>query len=815
MSIGSLLQSLFVRITSDSSGLDRDLESLGGRISKTMTSIGTKMAGVGALLSVGVTAPLMMVGQKAVAAARDVGEMQSAFNYVFGQSAKDVEEWARRHGDAVGRATHSLQQGALQFQQMFKQMVPDPAVAAEMSKTLAELAVDLGSFYNVSDEDAFSKISAALRGESEPIRAFGVLLDEATVKAKAYAMGLAAPGSELTQQQKVLARYQSILDATKDAQGDAARTAGSLANQQRAAKAAYDEAMVSIGQAFLPIMTQLAKVATDVMNQFNGLSESTRQFIIIGGVIVAALGPVLTVLGAIITIGGTLIPLISGWVASFGAAAAAAGGFAALLTPLLPIIAGVAAAIAAAYAVWKNWDTISPMLQNLGKSVMDAIGPSVVNLFNALKDAALALWNSAFGERIREVITTVVKFQMLIAQAFGSALPGIFRALGAAFSAVFDMIAATIRFVVALLSGDWQGAWNAAKEFVAAFARGVGGILGNLTQAAIAFMAQMVNGIKGWVGDQLDAVWNRVKAGVDRVKGFFWGLYDAVIGHSYIPDMVDGIAAQIARLDAVMVEPVRKSATAAADAFKQLQGDVRSLLASLFPDEARYLEFQRNHALIDEALRKNVISAETAAEAMKKLRAEYFADPGLQLETVGDDAIAKPGPIDLQDLMKNLPQLPDFGGNNEKLNAGLGKTLGTVADLISGFKSLEDVAVESLSQIGSQLLNKVLPGLGDVSMHIESILRSVIGLFKGKKKRKYNDDAYTKPENQVCDPMNQPPSLTQIVQVHANDAVLASTVRKWVGEALVEAREAVPRAVGAALDLVPAEMGRDQQQRFY
>src|SRR3546814_8984316 len=86
--------------------------------------------------------------------------------------------------------------------------------AAEMSQIFAQLAQDLGSFYNVDTETAIQKLRSGLSGESEPLRDFGVFLTEANVKAKALEIGLTGVGEELTEQEKILARNQLVLEAT-------------------------------------------------------------------------------------------------------------------------------------------------------------------------------------------------------------------------------------------------------------------------------------------------------------------------------------------------------------------------------------------------------------------------------------------------------------------------------------------------------------------------------------------------------------------------------------------------------------------------
>lgn len=108
--------------------------------------------------------------------------------------------------------------------------------ALKMSKGISLLSEDMASFYNLDSSEAFNKLRAGLTGETEPLKALGILVDENTVKQAVYSEGIAQNGAELTQQQKVLARYVAILKQTGNAQGDLARTIDSPANQLRLLK---------------------------------------------------------------------------------------------------------------------------------------------------------------------------------------------------------------------------------------------------------------------------------------------------------------------------------------------------------------------------------------------------------------------------------------------------------------------------------------------------------------------------------------------------------------------------------------------------
>ena len=115
----------------------------------------------------------------------------------------------------------------------------------------------MASFNNETPEDMLERLRSGLAGEAEPLRRFGVLLSAARVQEEAYASGIAKRGEALTEQQKVQARYNLILKDTAVQQGDAAKTGGNLAGQQRKLNAMLADASATIGTQLLPVVTEL------------------------------------------------------------------------------------------------------------------------------------------------------------------------------------------------------------------------------------------------------------------------------------------------------------------------------------------------------------------------------------------------------------------------------------------------------------------------------------------------------------------------------------------------------------------------------
>ena len=141
------------------------------------------------------------------------------------------------------------------------------------------LSTDLASFNNTTPEEAVQAIGAALRGEAEPLRRFGVLLNDATLKAEAMKLGIYDGSGALTAQQKILAAQSAIYKQTGDAQGDFARTADNLANKQRTLSALFKDFQISLGQKLLPAATDFANGLVKINDAFSNMPTPAQKAI--------------------------------------------------------------------------------------------------------------------------------------------------------------------------------------------------------------------------------------------------------------------------------------------------------------------------------------------------------------------------------------------------------------------------------------------------------------------------------------------------------------------------------------------------------
>lgn len=230
--------------------------------------------------------------QEAIGQASDLNETVSKTKVIFGDSSAAITSWSQNSAKQLGLSQRAALDAASTFATFGKSAGLAGQDLTGFATNLTGLSSDLASFYNTSPETAIEAIGAALRGESEPIRQFGVLLDDATLKQRAMTMGLYDGKGALDQHARVLAAQAEILAQTSDAQGDFARTADGLANSQRIAAAEAEDSAASFGQVLLPVYKRVLEVVTFLVDKFGALPAPLQTAVVALAAFAAFSGPI-------------------------------------------------------------------------------------------------------------------------------------------------------------------------------------------------------------------------------------------------------------------------------------------------------------------------------------------------------------------------------------------------------------------------------------------------------------------------------------------------------------------------------------------
>lgn len=236
---------------------------------------------------------LLKLAKDAIAVASDIGESQSKVQVVFGRSAGAVRQLGETSAKSLGISKSAALEAAGTFGNLFVSLRLPQSEAAKMSTRMVQLSADMASFNNASPEEALEALRAGLVGETEPLRRFGVNINDAALRQKALDLGLVKTTKDtLPASVKAQASYALILEQTTTAQGDFARTSGGLANQQRILKAQFSDLQGELGQKLLPAAV---KVTSSLVDLVEFLDAHGKTVAITAGSIAAVAGSVYAV----------------------------------------------------------------------------------------------------------------------------------------------------------------------------------------------------------------------------------------------------------------------------------------------------------------------------------------------------------------------------------------------------------------------------------------------------------------------------------------------------------------------------------------
>jgi hypothetical protein len=237
---------------------------------------------------------VVQFGKDVIMAASSMNESISKVKVVFGQGADEVLKFGDTAAKSMGLSNQAAIEAAGTYGNLFQAFGVGQAKAQDMSTNLVQLAADLASFNNTSTEDAINALRSGLSGETEPLKRFGVALNEVTLKNKAFEMGFGTIKGAMDPAIKAQVTYALVMEQTKLAQGDYERTASGTANTMKTLAAQFADAKVAIGDLVLPAFNALLKVTgaiipiiKSVATYFKENSDAIKMFAIILGTAVA------------------------------------------------------------------------------------------------------------------------------------------------------------------------------------------------------------------------------------------------------------------------------------------------------------------------------------------------------------------------------------------------------------------------------------------------------------------------------------------------------------------------------------------------
>lgn len=446
----------------------------------SIASFGQKLTAVATSAVAGGTALLAKGIYSMATSASDLVEAQNVVENTFKTSSKAVEAWTNTTANSAGISKTASTQWAGFMGAMLKSSGVSEASSATMSEKLVQLTGDMSSFYNISTSDMWQKIQAGMAGETKPLKDLGINMSVANLQAYALSQGIKTSYDKMSQAEQTTLRYNYLLKATADAQGDFARTSGaSMANQSRMFEENINSMKVSLGKDFQPIMLSLYKDINPFIEQ--EIPKLEQGFKALSTAITAHSGQLKSILSVV----DSVVTKFSKLNASQVATAAQFAGVAAAAGPALIVFGKLGAGVGELQSKFgkgvvdlskvvtgtagkdDKFSGIAGSIQDLQKkftglkTTMSGLGSQVGNLGGV---QALGGAFSALGTKIQGMVSPATKalsaLQSNISNAVGGKMTALFNKLPSGVKTAVGGVqteAGKLKGILGTLGGDIAG----------------------------------------------------------------------------------------------------------------------------------------------------------------------------------------------------------------------------------------------------------------------------------------------------------------------------------------------------------------------
>lgn len=553
----------------NSSNFKKQMNGLTGMIKKAGLALG-------AALSVKAIANF---SKECLKLGSDLAEVQNVVDVTFGSMSSAVDEWAKNAMTSFGMSEKVAKEYMGQFGAMSKAFGNTEQMAYDQAAALTGLAGDVASFYNMTTDEAFTKLKAVYTGETEALKSLGVVMTQAALDEYALANGYGKTTKAMTEQEKVALRLAFVTDRLSGASGDFERTADGWANQTRVLSLRFEALKATIGQGLINALLPVVRVLNTILERLQVVADAFSNFM---GTLFGNAGSTSSAIGSAAS-GSEAISSNLGDAASSAKAikkslagfdqinilssgsgessgGVTSGGSSGNTTSITPTIEEptIASGAAAKVLEWINslpklkfevdWETVGKNMQS-----------GFINLWNSLKSwthLVLSISIEIFNDLgVDNLITKLselwLSFSNLVTNITTVVTPALTTFYNTAISPLVQWLGEKLADAMTTVSGlfdDW-GQWFIDNE------EGI--------QNLITWLGDIVNGLRDFLEPIADEAWQTFKDNIGKISDTFQGLFTWVLENK------DGIlAALVGICAAITAYKVALGISALVDAFK-------------------------------------------------------------------------------------------------------------------------------------------------------------------------------------------------------------------------------------------------------
>lgn len=260
------------KIAKSLSGVQSQANIAGSKISNSFSKIAKV---VGTAFSV---AMITRFGKSCIDLGSDLTEVQNVVDVTFKNMSSSVDKWAKSASSQFGLSETMAKKYVGTFGSMAEAFGFSEKQAYNMSTALTGLAGDVASFYNITQDEAYTKLKSVFSGETETLKDLGIVMTQTALDSYALANGYGKTTSAMTEAEKVSLRFAFVQDQLKNATGDFARTQDSWANQTRILQLRFESLKATLGQGLISALNPVLRMINDLLGHITSLADRFKSF---------------------------------------------------------------------------------------------------------------------------------------------------------------------------------------------------------------------------------------------------------------------------------------------------------------------------------------------------------------------------------------------------------------------------------------------------------------------------------------------------------------------------------------------------------
>lgn len=259
---------------------NRQLNNVNAQAKQASNKISSSLKKIGLAVAAAFSVKaIVSFGKECIDLGSNLAEVQNVVDVTFSTMSERVNDFAQNAASSYGLSETMAKKFTGTFGAMAKAYGFSEQQAYDMSTALTALTGDVASFYNISQDEAYTKLKSVFSGETETLKDLGVVMTQNALDAYALANGYGKTTAKMTEAEKVSLRYAFVQQQLAAAQGDFSRTSDSWANQVRVLQLRFDSLKATLGQAFIKVLSPVLKMLNSLIEKISIAAECFSDFI--------------------------------------------------------------------------------------------------------------------------------------------------------------------------------------------------------------------------------------------------------------------------------------------------------------------------------------------------------------------------------------------------------------------------------------------------------------------------------------------------------------------------------------------------------